>query len=112
MIDPEFINPVWPGFAWSQEFEMDAALAPAGAVIRISLSQQGQTRLPSIAVNLTRPDATRHVLSLTALQTSNLRAPGMLEGDFVMRLVNGTETPMNLRLELPVELPLTPPVAP
>jgi hypothetical protein len=106
----DLVNPIWPGFAWSQEFELDAAIAPAGTTLRITLTQEGQTRLPAINANLTRPDATRHVLSLTALQTSGLRAPGNLWGDFVLRGFNGSEAPINLRLSLPVEKPLTVPL--
>jgi hypothetical protein len=108
----DLVNPIWPGFAWEQQFELDAALAPVGTSLRITLTQEGQTRLPAITATLTRPDATRHILALTALQTSGLRAPGMLWGDFVLRAANGSETPINLRLSLPVEKPLTPPQAP
>ena len=104
----DLVNPIWPGFAWEQQFELDAAIAPNGTTLRIALTQEGQTRLPPINVTLTRPDPTRHVLSLTALQTRDLRAPGNLWGDFVLRAADGSENPINLRLTLPVEKPLTP----
>jgi hypothetical protein len=51
-------------------------------------------------------------MALTAAQTRDLRAPGAVWGDFIVRAANGTETPLNLRLSIPVERPLTPPTAP
>jgi hypothetical protein len=108
MIDPDFINPVWRGYPWEQHFTLDPAMAPAGSQLRITLTEEGQTRGVSFDRMLARPAADQHVITLTPEQTRQLRAPGTIWGDFVVRAADGSESPLNLRISIPVEIPLTP----
>lgn len=101
-------NPVWPGFPFTLDFELAADYLPAGAVLRISLSPQGQTPATAVDIQLTSPAAGFKRMSMSKEQTAQFRAPGMLWGDFVIRHADGSERPMNLRLGIPVEKPLTP----
>lgn len=103
------INPVFPGFAWAQDFTIDPAALPVDALVRIDLRAGGQTPRPPITVSFTRPAPEVLRLSLTPQQTAGLRAPGTLTGDLVMR-VGLVDFALNLRLILPLADSLTAPL--
>ena len=112
MTDNAANNPIWPGYPFELEFEIDVSYTPAGSALRITFSPEAATPGTAIAATLTSPAAGRWRLELTAIQTTPLRAPGTVWGDFILRLADNSERPLNLRLGIPVAKPLTPPLAP
>lgn len=112
MTDNAAHNPIWPGYDFELEFELDVSYTPAGSVLRIAFTPEGATPAAVIDATLTSPGAGRWRLALTALQTRGLRSPGTVWGDFVLRLADNSERPLNLRIGIPVAKSLTPPLTP
>ena len=106
----ELINPIWPGFTYALDLELDGEDIAPGAVLRIALSIASASPRPPVSVTLSRPAPRLHRLSITAEQTKEFRAPGMAWGDFVLRRANGTERPLNLQIGIPVERSMTAPL--